>query len=41
MWIAYAWKLDAAVTTFGWAASLLEVLVSEFATWGLDHANFV
>ncbi len=35
------WELDSAITTFWWAALLLNVLVSQFPTWSLDDADFV
>lgn len=37
----HARKFDAAITAFRRAASLLQVLVLELATGGLDYADFV
>jgi hypothetical protein len=37
----YTWELDATVTALGCSALLLDVLISEFTTWGLDHADLV
>ena len=37
----YACQLGAAVTAFGCSALLLDVQVSELATWSLDDADVV
>lgn len=37
----HAWEFDTAVTAFGGAAALLDVLVLELSAGGFDDADFV
>jgi len=39
--LTYTWELDAAVTALWCSSLLLEVEVTELATWGLDNADLV
>lgn len=40
-WFTYTWELDAAVTALGCGTLLLEVEVTELATWSPDNADLV
>jgi hypothetical protein len=39
--LTYTWELDATVTALWCGSLLLEVEVTELATWGLDNADLV
>lgn len=41
MGVTYTWEFDTAVTAFWCSSSLLDVKVSELATWGLDNSDLV
>lgn len=40
-WFTYTWELDATVTALGCGTLLLEVEVTELATWSPDNADLV
>lgn len=40
-WFTYTWELDAAVTALWCGTLLLEVKVTELATWSPDNADLV